>query len=125
MGSGTDSIEEISARVACWVMLAIPMGMLESAYPIEYPIVGESNPWIDQFERILVGIAEFVYRIVPFDLATIGEEAPAFKDVEKPLTAAKLALGGYLVSPRLANQLKPTGVPMTFPTGLLWFPWAS
>ena len=94
--------------------------MLESMYPVEYPLA--YNAWIDPLDRLLVEIAEMVYRTVPFDLAVIGEEAAAFEDVGPALTAERLAQGGYLVSPRLADQLKPARVPETCRSGLLWFP---
>ena len=120
MCPGTEPVEEISAYRACWVLLCIPIGMLESIYPVEYPLA--ANSWIDPLDRLLVEIGEMVYRAAPFELAVIGEEAAASEDAEPALTAERLAQGGYLVSPHIAAQLKPTRVPETCPSGLLWFP---
>jgi len=86
---------------------------------VEYPLA--SNAWIDPLDRLLVEIAEVVYRAVPFDLAVIGEEAAAFEDAGPALTAERLAQGGCLVSPHLVDRLKPARVPETCSSGLLWF----
>jgi hypothetical protein len=118
-------LDETASDRTAWLILAIPTGMLELAYRVQYPIVGATNPWIPEFERHLVGIAETVYQSVPFDLAVIGEEATALADTEHELTAERLAQGGYLVSPRLAARLRSQRMPETLPTGLLWFVWTG
>lgn len=98
--------------------------MLNLAYPVEYPIVGATNPWIGEFERVLLDLAGAVYQAVPFDLAVIGEEAMAFSVEEQALTAEIVDHGGYLLSPDLASRVKPRRSPEVLPTGLRWFPWA-
>ncbi len=122
---GTEPMEEVAARCACWVLLYIPSAMLERAYSVEYPIESATNPWIDQVDQQLLDVAEFVYQTIPFNLAVLGEEAAAFKDAAGELTAERLAQGGYLVSPRLAARLNPARVPQTLRSGLLWFSWAG
>lgn len=125
LNPGDDPIEVAAAKHATSVMLSIPTGMLSLAYPVEYPIDGTTNPWIDEFERVLVDIAESIYRVAPFDLAVIGEEAAALAVDADALTADELERGGYLLSPHLAHGLKSQRVPEILPSGLLRFPWTT
>ncbi len=125
MNPGDNPLEVAVAEHATWVILCIPTGMLNVAYPVKYPIESATNPWIDEFERVLVDIAESVYRVVPFDLAVIGEEATAVADGADELTGDMLDRGGYLASPQLAHKLKPRRPPEALPSGLLRFPWAA
>lgn len=118
-------IPEVAQRHIVSVILAIPTGMLDLAYPVAYPIVGATNPWIDEFEHILLRIAETVYQAAPFDLAVVGEEAAALSVEEQALTPDIVDRGGYLLSPHLARRIHPHREPEVLPTGLRWFPWAT
>lgn len=119
-GDSTSTVDQRS-----WVLLCVPTGMLGLAYPIEYPIVGTTNPWIAEFEALLLDIADTVFVRSPFDMAVIGEEATAFADDAQPLTADRVNRGGYLLSPHLYEMIQPQRMPERRPNGLLWFPWAT
>jgi hypothetical protein len=106
----------------------VPTGMLEIAYPVEYPLLTETNPWIAEVEAILVSIADGIYRAVPYDLATIGEEASGLfyarsADPKRAVTAEAVDRGGgFLISPGLWERLQPTAAAETLESGLRWVP---
>lgn len=111
-----------------WLEVAIPTGMLELAFPVEYPLVAAANPWITDVEASLVEVADAVYRAVPFDLATIGEEVSGLfyagsVDPKFALTRDEVERGGgFLISPGMWQRLEPMAAHQSLASGLRWVP---
>ena len=123
---GYEATEEAAALSDCVLTLSIPEATIKQAYAVEAIDADEIPSWVYPFERTLMEIAEFVYRVVPFAFAIIGgEDVPAFGDGEASLTAAMLRKWSFLLTPELAKRLSPVPIPETLPSGLLWFPWIS
>lgn len=134
---GTVELPQGDGRLGCeviairdddsdWLDVAVPTGMLELAYPVEYPLLIETNPWIADVEACLVSIADGIYRAVPYDLATIGEEVSGLfyarsADPKRAVTAAAVDRGGgFLISPGLWERLRPMAAAETLESGLRW-----
>ena len=95
-----------------WLDVSIPTGMLEAVYKIEYPLSHDGNGWLGDIEGGLLSIAVLVNETVPFDLATIGDEASGmyYADSRKPERAVTSEIidrgGGF---PPIAQTLGPPG----------------
>lgn len=112
-------------RGSDWLCFCIPMGMMELAFDITYPLLPSTNPWTTDIDHVLMDIAESIYHISPFDVAVIGEEAAAMSHGEGELTAKDLTQGGYLVSTALFDKLKRQIPSIRLASGLHWFPWPT
>lgn len=134
---GTIELPHSNRRLGCeviairdddsdWLDVAVPTGMLELAYPVEYPLFSDTNPWIADVEACLVSVADGVYRAVPFDLATIGEEVSGLfyarsADTKRAVTAEAVdRAGGFLISRALWEHLQPMAAAETLESGLRW-----
>lgn len=69
---GTVELPNTASRMGCevlsvrddesdWLNVALPTGMLELAYPVAYPLLDDTNPWIADVQRLLVSIADAIY----------------------------------------------------------------
>ena len=136
---GTVELPNTGRRVGCevlsvrddesdWLDVALPTGMLELAYPVEYPLFDDTNPWIADVEGLLVSIANHIYTAVPFDLATVGEEVSGLFYARSSSETRAITRdvvdrgGGFLLSPRLWERLQPTAIAEPLASGLRWVP---
>lgn len=105
------------------LQLEIPVGMLELAFEVDYPIMPATNPWVPEVEEALRQVGEAVYAAAPFALALIGEEVAG--NVQAPnLTVERARYGGSLLLPAsLAERLRPSMPATEGAHGLWWFPW--
>ena len=106
---------------AMWLCLCLPVGMLECAYDVDYPLHAVPNPWRVAVDEAFMSIADHVYQSVPFKIALIGEEAAAmFDESELESLSPDGDFGTYLL-PR-NSELLPSRcrVPMVRrPSGLV------
>lgn len=136
---GTIQLPNTGGRLGCvvlsvrdetsdWLDVAVPTGMLEVGFDVRYPLLDETNSWIAGVERHLVSIADAIYSVVPFDLATVGEEVSGL--FHAPGSDVDLAIrrddvdrrGGFVISPGLWERLRPTVAAELRTTGLRWVP---
>lgn len=103
-----------------WLVICVPMGMLEIFYNIDYPITTENDSWATPLRNRLMDIAQIIYQLAPFNLAVIGEEAAAFSPGQDELTSHDLDRGLYLVSDALLTKLRPSSNWEILPSGLHW-----
>jgi hypothetical protein len=96
-----------------WCELAIPVGMLELIYPVDYPI-DPASPWTGELDAHLARLAARVYAQVPFTFGTLGEEASALGPTAEQVTAAALQGPGLIVPSTLFQRfnLTPHGTPL-------------
>ena len=46
---------------------------------LDYPLVDRAkNPWLDELDAALLGVADRVYEAMAFDLAFVGEETSGY-----------------------------------------------
>lgn len=112
-----------------WLALCIPSGMLERLYPVAYPLTLALNPRLAEVEEALVEIADSIAATIPFDFATLGEEAFAVTqptDVEGVSRWVACGEGGLLIGPRIWSRLRPQpSNTITLASGLRWLPLAG
>jgi len=121
---GFEATEEAAAQSECVLRLSIPETMVEQAYAVEEVVADSTPSWEYPFERLLMGIAESIYRVVPFTFGVVGaENVPPFGDGAESLTAEMLRKWSFLLPPQLAERLTPERIPERLPSGLLWFSW--
>jgi hypothetical protein len=103
---------ETRARVPCgsflcsfedasdWLELYLPLGALAKMYPVGgYPFDERSNSlaWRREVDNWLRGIAEYVFREIPFQLAVVGFEievgTDSYKSVDKQSTPEQRSEG--------------------------------
>lgn len=136
---GTVELPNAGRRVGCevlsvrddesdWLNVALPTGMLELAYQVQYPLFDDTNPWIAGVERALVSIASHIYEVVPFDLATVGEEVSGLFYARSSSATRMITRdvvdrgGGFLLSPGHWERLQPAALAETLVSGLRWVP---
>ena len=120
---GIEATKEAAAQSNCALRLGIPETMIYQAYAVEQGVADGTPSWVYPLDRLLMGVAESIYRVVPFAFAVIGgEDVPSFGDGGTSLTAEMLGKWSFLLTPALATRLIPNRIPETLPTGLLWFP---
>lgn len=107
-----------------WLDFCLPMGMLELAFPVVYPLLAPTNPWLAEIDRVFLTLAEAVHAAQPFDLALVGEEVSGDAYASQ-ITAADVAKGGYLIPAGLMQRLQPDVPSVMLPSGLHWFPYAN
>jgi hypothetical protein len=139
---GTISLPPDAVAVGCrvlsvqdglsnWLVVAIPTGMLELAFRVDYELSHQRNPWLAGVERRLAEIGDTIYRRVPFDLGIIGAEVSgqyyadqniAQKDPWRKSVSRQVVddWGGLLLSPTLWAQLAPESEPEVLASGLRW-----
>lgn len=104
---------------ADWLDLSIPIGMLEDRFPVSYPLDVATNFWMSDFEERLVKIAAAIYRVAPFRLGLVGEEASGASSAAE-ITAEDCERGGVLVPLALWRKLAPKRQPVLLPEGLAY-----
>lgn len=73
LGCVTHAVRETDG--SDWLDLCIPTGMLELVFDVRYPLEYQTNPWMRTIDRVLSRITEAMFRVCPFKLGIIGEEA--------------------------------------------------
>lgn len=101
--------------------LSIPAGMLERVYDVQYPLTLSANPWLEQVDRCLLGIAQTIHIAAPFDVAAIEEEASGVFFDRVAVTAERIGHGGFLVSSDLVARLHVQNAGQTLSGGLCWY----
>lgn len=105
MGSGTDSIEEISARDTCWVMLAIPMGWLSRLSASCQP--AQTNRSIQDFPHgiTVVPLGQLKGRDVALEAVPHGSGRQVSADVQAHVDVAadRVGVGAALMG--LGDQI--------------------
>jgi hypothetical protein len=104
-----------------WIYVSIPMGMLEAAFRVQYPLSIASNRWLPQVQRALVVIAYTVFAVVPFDLGIVGFEISSLAS-ESNRTRDVIAKGGFLLSERLCRSFDLDPTVEDLGSGLKWIP---
>jgi hypothetical protein len=104
-----------------WLELSIPTGMLELRFPVRYPIDLATNTWLCELDRLLVRIAARIYKVAPFRLGLLGEEASGSGSASK-LTATDCEHGGFVVPEALWHKLAPKRVPDLIDGGMVYAP---
>jgi len=123
---GSEATEEAATQSNCVLVLSIPEAMIEQAYAVEAGVADGTPSWVYPLDRLLMGVAESVYQVVPFAFAVIGgEDVPSFGDGETSLTAEMVGKWSFLLTPPLAKRLIPDRVPETLSSRLLWYPSAG
>ena len=59
---------------ATWLDFSIPVNLLETQYPVRYPLTLENNLWIRNIQDMYSSLAMSIYEKFPFHMAMIGEE---------------------------------------------------
>ena len=106
---------------ADWLDLSIPMGMLELAFQVRYPLASSTNPWLSDLDLHLAEIGRAVYKRAAFRLGLLGEEVGAFTTAAR-LTAKDCETGGFLVPEPLWRRLRPSREAVRWPEGLVYAP---
>lgn len=120
---GHETTEEAATGGDCALTLSIPETMIGQAYAGEGVLADRPVPWAFPLDRLLMEIAESVYRAAPFAFAVIGgENVPAFTGDGETLTAEMLGKWSFLLTPRLAKRIAADRLPEVRAGGLLWFP---
>ncbi|ODG93396.1 MULTISPECIES: hypothetical protein [Bacillaceae] len=57
-----------------WIDISIPLVIFEEIFNCNYPLIKESNLWLNDIDKMFTTITELIYSHSPFDLAMIGEE---------------------------------------------------
>jgi hypothetical protein len=108
-----------------WCELAIPVGMLELVYPVDYPI-DPASPWAGELDALLASLASRIYPRVPFTFGTLGEEASALGPTAERVTAAALQGPGLIVPSTLFQRCNLTPHGTLLRDGLWWTgPWTK
>ena len=107
-----------------WLDFCIPTGMLELAFPVDYPLFASTNPWLAEIDHVLLEQASTVHAAQPFDLARIGEEVSG-QGYAGQATATDVATGGYLLPAGLLQRLHPEVPSVRLRSDLHWFPYAD
>ena len=116
-----------------WLTLGIPIGVLCSAWSVDYSWVTANQPWLSDLCARLAGIADHLHRRAPIASGVMGEEAsgcyrrPTFARALEAhqdypplavLTAEIVeARGGFVIPSRLWALLAPraTSITMRWP----------
>jgi hypothetical protein len=110
-----------------WLDLSIPVGMLELAYDVTYPLTRESNAWLASVDLVLAAIGDHVASHVPYELALIGEEVLGAWSSDPDDRGAIMReqiekYGGALIGRRLWNRLDPSVPSVQLSSGLRYVP---
>jgi hypothetical protein len=113
------------ARNYRWLVLSVPVGMIQLLYHVEYPLESRKNEWLASLEAALVDVANHVAVIHPFDFAHLGEDAGS-SEASASDTAEVLDIlhrrGGVLIGHRLWERLAAGTEAALLPSGLRWLP---
>jgi hypothetical protein len=104
-----------------WLVLCVPIGMLELNYDINYPLIPSNNPCIDNLEKVYIDIAQKIFDIHPFSLAIIGEEVSGIL-YEKTLTSKDVLKGGLIINNHTYERLQPQSEGIKLTDELWWYP---
>lgn len=108
----------VSTKEVSWLLLYMPLAMLGLVYPVTYPLINNSQPWMLYVNNTLVQIAMRLYPKAPFELGVLGEEAGAlpFESLQKELETHT----GLLVPEALFQRSGVIPHGLRFPEGLWW-----
>ena len=59
---------------ATWLDFSIPVNLLETKYPVSYPLTLENNPWIRNIQDKYTSLSIAIFEKTPYHMAMIGEE---------------------------------------------------
>jgi hypothetical protein len=92
-----------------WLIFFLPIAGLVRCYDLgRYPFGDIGRPWTLEVDRWLAGLAQAVYREVPFRVAAIGSELCTLRMIEEP-------------DPGMLKS-RNCGVMLPFGDELLWLP---
>jgi hypothetical protein len=137
---GVCSIPEIDKRVGClsiivrekegsdWLDFCFPIGMLESAFSVKYPLETEEYPWSTVLDKYLLQMADMIYQQVPYDLAFIGDEVSGLvnkasiisEGIEHQIKIYSLNNNKIFLSPAFWDGISLDKTYEVLPSGLRW-----
>ena len=92
-----------------WFIFFLPIAGLGRCYDVgTYPFGDTGRPWTQEVDRWLAGLAQGIYRHVPFRVAAIGPEMLTLDMIEEP-------------DPGMLKS-RSCGVMLPFGNELLWLP---
>jgi hypothetical protein len=124
------TIREDAATGSDWLILGIPMGMLERVFHIVYPPADvspspENNAWMQELDRVLLELALTIYKTSPFNLAIIGHEVSG-EAYQNGLTAEVFDVvsqyASFVLPFDVGQSLNREGETIVSFPELLWFP---
>lgn len=121
-----------------WLTLAVPVAELRSRYAVNDTWVVADQPWLVSVSHVLATVADHVHHRTPIQMGVVGEEAsgcwrsphserdeevcPDYPPSAVLTTDVIEQRGGFVVPPKLWQQLAPRVTPVALSSGLLYAP---